>query len=139
MADRADGKPGSMFWFSVPYVPDFTSNARSVRSETSVRATFRSMADKTDKTAAGVRDGHELLTPDLPNLILTALVVDDSPVIVKATSRQLTKAGYTVDTAENGAVGLEKMKAKLYDVVLMDLQMPIMDGLEATRRYVKNK
>jgi len=37
-----------------------------------------------------------------------------------------------VDTAENGLVGLEKFKTNTYDVILMDLSMPVMDGYEAT-------
>jgi CheY-like chemotaxis protein len=65
---------------------------------------------------------------------LSALIVEDSIVISKSTKRMLEKSGYKVDVAENGAIGLEKMKAKVYSVVIMDLQMPVMDGLEATRR-----
>jgi CheY-like chemotaxis protein len=71
---------------------------------------------------------------DRSSRILHALVVEDSLVITKATVRMLKKAGYVVDVAENGAVGLDKMKKIFYSIVIMDLQMPIMDGLEATRR-----
>jgi CheY-like chemotaxis protein len=46
----------------------------------------------------------------------------------------MVKAGYIVEVADNGAIGLEMMKAKVYSVVIMDLQMPVMDGLESTRR-----
>ena len=40
---------------------------------------------------------------------------------------------YTIDEAENGAVAVEKFKTGSYDVVLMDIEMPIMDGYSATR------
>jgi CheY-like chemotaxis protein len=65
---------------------------------------------------------------------LFALVVEDSVVISKATSRMLSNAGYVVHVADNGADGLEKMKKMVYSIVLLNLQLPIMDGLEATRR-----
>ena len=52
-----------------------------------------------------------------------ALIVEDSVVIAKATKRMLSKAGYQVDEAENGAIGLEKMKQKVYTIVVMDLQV----------------
>ena len=41
--------------------------------------------------------------------------------------------GFEVQTAENGAIALEKFKAQPFDIVLMDCQMPIMDGYAATR------
>lgn len=59
------------------------------------------------------------------------LVVDDSMTILKTTSQVLTKAGHRVDTAINGKLALELMSCKIYDVVLMDIQMPLMDGVEA--------
>jgi CheY-like chemotaxis protein len=45
----------------------------------------------------------------------------------------LKQTPHRVDLAENGRIGLEKFQNGRYDVVLMDMQMPVMDGLEATR------
>ena len=65
--------------------------------------------------------------------LLDILLVEDSPVNRTITVAFLQDAPYRVDVAENGAVALKKFTAGHYDLVLMDRQMPIMDGLAATR------
>ena len=62
------------------------------------------------------------------------LVVDDSMVTRKLVSRAFEKAGFIVDTAANGAEGVEKLKASLYDIAFMDIDMPVMNGFEATKK-----
>lgn len=60
------------------------------------------------------------------------LVVEDNFVNRKVCEKILSRLGYHVDFAENGAEGLAKSEAIAYDLVLMDLQMPVLDGFEAT-------
>lgn len=61
------------------------------------------------------------------------LVVEDNRINQKVLSYQLINLGYAIDLAENGAEAVEKIKARRYDLVFMDVQMPIMDGFQATR------
>jgi signal transduction histidine kinase/HPt (histidine-containing phosphotransfer) domain-containing protein/ActR/RegA family two-component response regulator len=62
----------------------------------------------------------------------TALVVDDYPANVELTRSLLSAAGWQVDEAGDGARAVQILSDARYDVVLMDIQMPGMDGLEAT-------
>ncbi len=62
------------------------------------------------------------------------LVVDDDRQVTLALSIRLRAAGYEVDTAADGESGLEKLAGDLPDVVLLDMRMPGIGGLEVIRR-----
>lgn len=63
-----------------------------------------------------------------------ALVVDDNPLNVELTAALLANQGLIATTASNGAEAVQAILDRDFDLVLIDSQMPIMDGLEATRR-----
>ena len=71
--------------------------------------------------------------PERPLPELSILVVEDSPDNRTITVAYLQDTPYRVETAENGAIALQKFTAGHFDLVLMDRQMPVMDGLTATR------
>ena len=64
---------------------------------------------------------------------LKVLLVDDSHDNLLLVHAYFKKLPYAIDDAENGAVAVEKFKTGTYDVVLMDIEMPVMDGYTATR------
>ena len=61
------------------------------------------------------------------------LAVDDNPMNVQVAQAMLQRLSLAVDTADSGARALQLLADHPYDVVLMDEQMPEMDGLEVTR------
>ncbi len=56
------------------------------------------------------------------------LVVDDEPMITDGLAQALRRDGYQVDTAGNGVIALEKLQEAVYDLVLCDVRMPVLDG-----------
>lgn len=95
---------GSTFWFTVPLVPVARLSAR-------------------DRGASG-----QMLPP------LNVLVVEDNPTNQKVAASLLRQEGHTAAVAADGAAALAMIDDGSFDMVLMDVQMPGIDGLEATRR-----
>ncbi|MEP6900599.1 MAG: PAS domain S-box protein [Actinomycetota bacterium] len=112
IAVDSDLGQGSTFWFTA-------------RFEKSLKPT----EIKLDKSSPSNR--RDNLTP-VKNL--KVLVADDNAVNRKVALLMLGKLGYQADIACNGLEVLDLLRQKSYDVVLMDVQMPEMDGLEATRQ-----
>src|SRR5690349_24376056 len=64
------------------------------------------------------------------------LVIDDSPTITKVVQLVLTKAGYQVNTAVDGEAGLQSVREKRPDLILLDFVMPRMNGYQFCRELV---
>ena len=113
--ESIEGK-GSTFWFEVPLIPaaaaDVTSQSRQLTEQ------------KIDAALAAVR---QLGRP------VRLLVVEDNATNLLVAKSVLAKFGIVPDVAGNGLEALEAVKRVSYDVVFMDVHMPEMDGLEATR------
>ena len=89
--------------------------------------------------ATSMRDMQdELIEPQerLPANSLSGhvLVVEDSPDNQDLIAKYLAKAGATVEVVDNGLQAVQKASADHYDLILMDVQMPVMDGLTATKQ-----
>ena len=105
---------GSRFWFTLSFKKDIAAqDSRSDRIESK-----QSVNSYNQHTQSG-----------------RILVVEDNPVNLKIAVAMLSKAGFTVDTAENGQSAITMLKVWVYDLILMDVQMPDIDGLEVTRIF----
>ncbi len=75
----------------------------------------------------------ELGVSDNKELYKNILLVEDNIINQKLTKAILDRQGFNVDTASNGKIGVDKYRQNNYDLVLMDIQMPVMDGYESAR------
>ena len=70
---------------------------------------------------------------------LRILLVDDNAINITFVKKLLTKLGHDVVLAENGSICLEDLEQNTFDVVLMDIQMPVMSGLDAIKEIRKRE
>jgi PAS domain S-box-containing protein len=92
---------------------------------------FGGRADGDDASTIAVGDADEHFAENVP---LRILVVEDNEVNRQLALLLLQKLGYRADVAANGIEAVEAVDRQSYDAVLMDVEMPEMDGLEAARR-----
>ena len=89
------------------------------------------------KTNAGPELENEIMDLDSEMKNIKVLVVEDIAMNQLLMKTVLDDFGFDRDIAENGKIAIEKLKEKDYDIILMDLQMPEMNGFEATE-YIRN-
>ena len=104
---------GSTFWF--------TARLALHDGQTAARAASESPDDAAGRLRTRYADAHLLL-------------VEDNPINREVALALLEEAGLVADIAEDGVQAVERARDTRYDLVLMDMQMPRMDGVEATRR-----
>ncbi|MCK9203972.1 MAG: response regulator [Bacteroidales bacterium] len=68
---------------------------------------------------------------------LFILVVEDNAINLRLITAALTRAGHHVDMATDGSAAIDKFMQNNYDVILMDIMMPVMDGIAATKEIRK--
>lgn len=114
---KSQPRKGSTFWFEVDLKKD--------TSETRTRPVCAPRDPVSERKR--VSEMHH----GMPGRILIA---EDNPVNQMVTKAMLEKVGYRVDVASNGSEAIKAVLDLPYDAVLMDLSMPVMDGLEATKQ-----
>lgn len=124
-----DSQPGQgstfSFVISLPKAAHLAETERSSRLQENGKATVAKAVDSSRPAVAG-----EAVAP----ADLHVLIVEDNVVNQRLASLLLQKAGCSADIAGDGGNALEMLKNNYYDFVLMDVQMPNMDGHTATRR-----
>jgi len=89
------------------------------------------------KTTKDAEIETEMEEPDIDNSNIKVLVVEDIPLNQLLMKTLLDDYGFERDMASNGRIAIEKLEANKFDIILMDLQMPEMNGFEATD-YIRN-
>jgi len=135
---RRDGNSGVLFWFTVPYRPDESVAVLDCEADDAIDTGYLGNIDQDDDLrvdstlppSIGSLPAEKKLNPS----DLSILLVEDSVIIQKATTRMLRNIGHSTDIANHGMECLQRLREKRYDLILMDINMPVMDGLETIQR-----
>ncbi|MFZ4727034.1 MAG: ATP-binding protein [Pseudanabaena sp.] len=125
---------GTTFLFAIPYHPVATTGSPTIEivDHSAEHLLEKALEHPVDSTQ------NKLLSSNIPKLAtqipLKILLAEDNPVNQKLANRLFEKMGYSIDIATNGIEVLEAIQKQSYDLIFMDVQMPEMDGLEATRQ-----
>lgn len=148
---------GSTFWFSFTtkiagseHATETPSNAKKIpapkeqkeesaqppQSDTSQPTQAEAMADQPIKPLSTVaqQESSPIITSTEPSRPITILIVEDNPVNAKLAEAMIKRLGYQSELAQHGGIALEKCAQHTFQLILMDCQMPVMDGITCTEK-----
>lgn len=130
------GKPQENMSISVGIINAYISKPVKISQlfDTVMDSLNPGMARRTTKTTS--KKSFELDPKMASKIPLRILLAEDNAINQKLAIKIFEKMGYLVDVAGNGLEVLDSMKRQKYDVIFMDVQMPEMDGVEATKRIL---
>jgi CheY-like chemotaxis protein len=97
-----------------------------------------SQAFKDGKSEKKGLKSSKIIKPLNQDLPLSILVAEDDKISQTVTTKLLNSLGYKPDVVEDGKMVLEKLKVTSYDLILMDIAMPELDGIETTKTIISN-
>ena len=112
---------------------------KPIRQSELREAIARVLGAKEQKGAIPLITRYSLHDAREPSSSLRVLLVEDNPVNQRLASRLLEKRGHSVVVAANGLEALEALEKENFDLVFMDVQMPVMDGFETTAAIRKKE
>ena len=120
---------GSVFWFALP-CPRVAHHSEAVVEDHLPLATDASVGGR-----AGLHDSlvEGAQSPEPKQASPCLLLVEDHPINQKLALTLIQKLGYSVDLVDDGQKAVAACEARVYDLILMDVQMPVMNGFDATR------
>ncbi|MGC8864199.1 MAG: ATP-binding protein [Bacteroidales bacterium] len=125
---------GSSFWFTLPFeLGEPVQKKPSLVNQESQPSAIDSSANSALKTSTDTTMAVHEQDSNKNLKSMHILLAEDNLVNQKVALMVIQKMGYTADVAPNGKVAVEKFSQNHYDLILMDIMMPEMDGLEATR------
>jgi CheY-like chemotaxis protein len=127
VSGRRDGSPGALFYFTIPYKPDMSAKTHP---KPCTRSLDIAPTKSSKKCNIELTPMHATIHATDDMMGVRILVVDDSFLIQKTMTRALKAAGSVCAVASNGLDCLNFLSKSPYDLVLLDINMPIMDGIE---------
>lgn len=135
---QQDGRDS--YWFRIPLqTPEEDGVAQPTNTGLQEESTkfctaVTNESGQAEMEGASEKESDSFILEAQPRL-RRALIIEDSLVIRKVIANALSKIGFETVTACNGMEGLQMLQSSLYDVVLCDFLMPVMDGLDCVQQY----
>lgn len=114
---------GSHAWFIIPFKTYDANNIQGGQKENGLVASSTEMSASQYHSSVNDKNKEDIWV----------LIAEDNLVNARIASRNVEKIGFNCRIAENGHIALKELETRHYDIVLMDCQMPLCDGYEATR------
>lgn len=120
-------------------IADLMGGEIKLESSKGIGSTFIFKVNLKETEAVKITDATDSCAMEVLNISGKVLIVEDNPINAILLSKFLERLNVSYEVADNGQVALDKIEKEKFSLVLMDIQMPVMNGIDATRQIRKTK